>query len=213
MQTLLSIVSGASKDSTVKEEAFVAIGAVAGAVESHFVRYMEPLMPFIFGCLQNHEDHAVCSIVLGVLGDICRALGEAIYPFASPLIQQMAQLLSLPEVHRKVRPAALSAIGDLSLAIGGQFEVFVHPAMQLIGTVSNQIAVIPLHTQEQYDYVVDTREAIAEAYIGISQGLKQAQKGGLLINYAEQIFTFLEAATQEEEKSESYVKIMMGLLG
>jgi hypothetical protein len=60
---------------------------------------------------------------------------------------------------------------------------------------------------------LDTREAIAEAYIGISQGLKQAQKGSLLINYAEQIFSFLEQATQEPEKSESYIKIMMGLLG
>jgi hypothetical protein len=43
--------------------------------------------------------------------------------------------------------------------------------------------------------------------------LKQAEKGSLLINYAPQIFTFLETATQEVDKSESYVKIMMGLLG
>jgi importin subunit beta-1 len=143
MQTLLSIISGAHKDSTVKEEAFVAIGAVAGAVEGHFIRYMEPLMPFIFSSLQNHEDYTVCAIVLGVLGDICRALGETIFPYAQALIQNMAQLLSLPEVHRKVKPASLSAIGDLSLAIGGQFEVFVHPTMELIAVLSNQLASIP----------------------------------------------------------------------
>lgn len=43
--------------------------------------------------------------------------------------------------------------------------------------------------------------------------MKQAEKGALLVNYANQIFGFLEVATQEAEKSESYVKIMMGLLG
>lgn len=61
--------------------------------------------------------------------------------------------------------------------------------------------------------MIDTREAIAEAYIGICQGLKQAGKGDLLINYAPQIFSFLETASQELDKSESHIKIMMGLLG
>lgn len=63
------------------------------------------------------------------------------------------------------------------------------------------------------DYIYDIRESIAEAYIGIAQGLKQANKGSLLINYAQQLFSFLEVAVQEPERSESYTKVMMGLLG
>jgi importin subunit beta-1 len=43
--------------------------------------------------------------------------------------------------------------------------------------------------------------------------LKQAQKGSLLINYAQQLFSFLESSSQEQEKSENFIKIMMGLLG
>lgn len=143
MQTLLMVVNGASKDSTVKEEAFVAIGAVAGAVEGHFIRYMEPLMPFVYTCLANHEDYSVCAITLGVLGDICRALGENIFPYCESLINHIGQLLSLPDVNRKIRPASLSAIGDISLAIGGKFEVYVHPAMGIIGSIANQLALIP----------------------------------------------------------------------
>ncbi len=60
---------------------------------------------------------------------------------------------------------------------------------------------------------MDLREAIAEAYTGICQGLKQAQKGSLLINYAQQLFNFLEISTQEPDKTESYIIIIMGLLG
>ncbi|KAJ3308780.1 karyopherin beta [Boothiomyces sp. JEL0838] len=213
MQNLLVVISNAHKDSTVKEEAFVAIGAVASAVEGDFLRYMDSLMPFILAALTNYEDYTVCSIVLGVLGDVCRALGDSILSYCEPLINSIGQLLSYPNLHRKVRPSCLSAIGDLSLAIGGKFEVYVHPAMGIIGDISNQLMYIPQFTQEQYDYVVETREAIAEAYVGICQGLKQAEKGALLVNYANQIFGFLEVATQEAEKSESYVKIMMGLLG
>ena len=143
MQTLLMIINGASKDSTVKEEAFVAIGAVAGAVEDQFIRYMEPLMSFIYTCLTNPEDYTVCAIVLGVLGDISRALGDKIFPFCESLISLIGQLLNLPTLHRKIRPAALSAIGDISLAIGGKFEVYVHPAMSIIGAITSQINEIP----------------------------------------------------------------------
>lgn len=143
MQTLLMVISQASKESTVKEEAFVAVGAVAGAVEVNFVRYMDPLMPYIYAALSNHEDYAVCSIVLGVLGDICRALGEKFFPYCETLIQSIGGLLNNPGLHRKVRPACLSAIGDISLAIGGQFEVYVHPAMGIVANIASQIATIP----------------------------------------------------------------------
>lgn len=143
MQTFLMVINGASKDATVKEEAFVAVGAIAGAVESDFIRYMDSLMPFVFSALSNHEDYAVCAIVLGVLGDVCRALADGIFPYCEALVSHIGQLLSLPNLHRKVRPACLSAIGDISLAIGGQFEVYVHPAMTIIGDISNQLTYVP----------------------------------------------------------------------
>jgi importin subunit beta-1 len=213
MSNLLSVITGASRDSTVKEEAFVAVGAVAGALEQDFNRYMGALIPFITQCLTNHEEHAVCSIVLGVIGDICRALGDQILPYCDTLMAHIGQLLNQPAIHRKIRPACLSAIGDISLAIGGNFEVYVHPAMTIIGNISNELGYVPQNTQEQYEYVMDLRESIAEAYTGICQGLKMASKGSLLINYAQQVFGFLEVAAQEADKTESYVKIMMGLLG
>jgi importin subunit beta-1 len=143
VQTLMMVIHGSSKESTVKEEAFVALGAVAGAVEVEFLRYMDSLMPYFVAALTNHEDYAVCAIVLGVLGDICRAVGENIFPFCNTLISRIGELLNYPNLHRKVRPACLSAIGDISLAIGGQFEVYVHPAMTIIGNIANQLAYIP----------------------------------------------------------------------
>ena len=60
---------------------------------------------------------------------------------------------------------------------------------------------------------MDTREAVADAITGICQSLKSSQRGSLLINYAQQIFAFLEASVQEEEMSERYAKSMIGLLG
>ena len=60
---------------------------------------------------------------------------------------------------------------------------------------------------------MEVREAVADAMTGICQSLKTSQRGSLLINYAQQIFTFLEASVNEDDYSERYAKSMLGLLG
>ena len=142
MKTILQIIDSAPKDSVVKESAFSAIGTFAQAADSDFGRYMETVMPFISAALLNHEDYAVGCIVLGVIGDISRSLGDAILPYCEFLINQIGTLLQNPAAHRKLRPSCLFAIGDLSLAIGGRFEVYVHPVMLLISTISTQLSLI-----------------------------------------------------------------------
>jgi importin subunit beta-1 len=57
------------------------------------------------------------------------------------------------------------------------------------------------------------REGIAEAYVGITQGLKSADKGQLLMHYAAAIFQFLQAASGDAEKPEYLVRSLVGLLG
>ena len=144
MKTMLQIIESAPKDSVVKESAFSAIGTFAQAAGSDFARYMESILPFISSALVNYDDYAVGCIVLGVIGDISRALGEGVQPYCEFLVSQIGALLQNPSAHRKLRPSCLYAIGDLSLAIGGRFEVYVHPVMLLIGSISSQLSLIRL---------------------------------------------------------------------
>jgi importin subunit beta-1 len=58
------------------------------------------------------------------------------------------------------------------------------------------------------------QEGITEAYVGIAQGLKSADKGQLLVQYAPQIFTFLaEAAVEDDERPEYLTRSLIGLVG
>ena len=59
MQLLLTVMASANKASTLLEDAFLAVSALATAMEGDFVRYMESFSPFLFSALQNHEEHAV----------------------------------------------------------------------------------------------------------------------------------------------------------
>jgi importin subunit beta-1 len=61
-----------AKNSTVHEEALMAVGAVANATEKNFEKYMPHFRPFLSLGLSNNEEHQVCQVAVGVVGDICR---------------------------------------------------------------------------------------------------------------------------------------------
>ena len=86
MQTLLPIMNN-SKSSIVMEDALLTVGAICTAVEGDSLRYMESILPFLYNALQNHEEHALCSISIGIVGDLCRALNSQIFPFSAIVLQ------------------------------------------------------------------------------------------------------------------------------
>lgn len=65
----------------------------------------------------------MCSVTVGVLGDICRAIEEQILPYCDRIMLLLVQNLQSPEVHRNIKPQILSAFGDVALAIGDKFVV------------------------------------------------------------------------------------------
>jgi importin subunit beta-1 len=143
MQMLLLVISQASKNSTVMEDAFLAVGALTTATESQFIRYMESFAPCLLARMQNYEEHQMCVIAIGLVGDICRAINEQFITFCETFVNVIGSLLQNPGVHRSIKPACLSCIGDISLAIGGKFETYLHPVMSVIATLAQSIVNVP----------------------------------------------------------------------
>ena len=76
MTILLQLMHTAGKTSTVMEDAFLAVGALASALESQFAPYVQAFLPYLFPALQAHEDAQLCTVAVGIIGDLCRALGD-----------------------------------------------------------------------------------------------------------------------------------------
>ncbi|CAG8764186.1 18140_t:CDS:2, partial [Cetraspora pellucida] len=204
MTTLLSLFQTATKHSTTLEDGFLAVGAVTTAVEADFLRYLEAFAPFLYGALSNHEEYQLCSIAVGLIGDICRALQEQSLPYCDTFMNVLLQNLQSPVLNRNVKPAILSCFGDIALAIGGRFEVYLEIVMLVLLQASNMRA---------DDYVIALREGILEAYVGIVQGLKSGEKADLLMRYIDQIFNFMNMTWSDHEKTEIIIRSMIGLIG
>ncbi|CAG8604106.1 16120_t:CDS:10 [Acaulospora morrowiae] len=212
MTVLLSLFTTATKHSTTLEDGFLAVGAVTTAMEADFVRYLEAFAPFLYAALSNHEEYQLCSIAVGLIGDICRALQEQSLPYCDTFMNVLLQNLQSPVLNRSVKPAILSCFGDIALAISGRFEVYLEVVMMVLAQASNMRATDGTN-YDMIDYVIALREGILEAYVGIVQGLKTGEKADLLLRYIEQIFSFLNMTWNDHEKTEIIIRSMIGLIG
>jgi len=212
MSILLQLLGSASKQSIVFEDVFLCVGALTSALEVNFGIYLDPFAPYLYNALQNQEEHQLCSIAVGLIGDISRALGERCMPYCDKFMQHLVENLQSSVVHRNVKPAILSCFGDIALAIGPGFEKYLDGVMQFLQQASS-VTAAPDNAYDMVEYVNQLREGIVEAYVGIVQALKTGGKSEILLPYVQHIFGFLAMINSEPEKTETLIRGVIGLLG
>uniref|UniRef100_A0A0E0PL66 Importin N-terminal domain-containing protein n=1 Tax=Oryza rufipogon TaxID=4529 RepID=A0A0E0PL66_ORYRU len=202
----------ACHSSTVHEEAMLAIGALAYATGTDFVKYMPEFFKYLEAGLQNYEEYQVCSISVGVVGDICRALEDKILPFCDGIMTVLLKDLSNSMLNRSVKPPIFSCFGDIALAIGDNFEKYLPYAMPMLQGAAELLAVLDHTDEDMVDYGNQLRRGIFEAYSGILQGIKGA-KAQLMIPYASHLLQFTEAVYKDRSRDESVTKAAVAVLG
>merc|ERR1719426_675156 len=170
-----------TKNSTVHEEALMAVGAVANASEAHFEKYMPHFRPFLSLGLSNFEEHQVCAVAIGVVGDICRALEAKVLPYCDEIIHLLLRNLQNPALNRNVKPPILSRFGDIALAVGGHFEKYMQVTMSML--VQASTTAIDAGNPDLLEYLNQLREGIFEAYTGVLQGLRADDKSAAFEPY------------------------------
>ncbi|KAF9115410.1 karyopherin beta [Mortierella sp. AM989] len=211
MTVLLQLLTAASRHSTILEDAFLAIGALTTALDSEFARYLETFAPFLFNALQNHEEYQLCSIAVGLIGDICRSLGAQSATYCDNFMTTLLQNLQSPVLHRNVKPAILSCFGDIALAIEGRFGTYLDVTMTVLAQACNIRA--ESSDYDMIDYVNQLREGIVDAYVGIVQGLKAGDCSALLTPHLVHVFNFLNVVYNDPERTDTLLRSMIGLLG
>jgi len=149
--------------------------ALPAAVESEFEKYMPHFRPFLCLGLNNYEEHQVCAVAVGVVGDICRALEVKVLPYCEEILQLLLRNLQNPALNRNVKPPILSCFGDIALAVGGNFEAYLQATMSMLEQAG--MTAMDVSNPDLVDYLGQLREGIFEAYTGVLQGLRADNKG------------------------------------
>ena len=214
MTSLLTLIQNSAKQPTVLEDAFVAVGTVIVALEADFEKYLDAFLPFLVEGLRNHEEHQLCTISVGIVGDVCRSLAERATKYSETLVLALFEDLQSPVLHRNVKPHILSCFGDIAMAIGPAFESYLPTAMAVLQQASMVQNAPDTADYEMVEYVNDLREGIAEAYVGIVSGFRMAGKADVLLPYMDYTLAFVGlVASDSIDRSETLLRSTIGLVG
>ncbi|XP_059644028.1 importin subunit beta-1-like [Cornus florida] len=202
----------ACRSSTVHEEAMLAIGALAYATGPEFGKYMTQFYKYLEMGLQNFEEYQVCTISVGVVGDICRALEDKILPYCDGIMTLLLRDLSSSELHRSVKPPIFSCFGDVALTIGEHFEKYIPYAIPVMQRAAEVCAQMDNSDEEMAEYRNQLSRSIFEAYSGILQGFKNS-KPDLMLPHAPHLLQFIELVSRDKKREESVTQAAVAVLG
>ncbi|KIW04872.1 hypothetical protein, variant [Verruconis gallopava] len=212
MQNCLALLNSAGPKSSVPDAVLSAVGALANSLEESFLPYMDAFAPFLYKALENQEEPSLCSMAIGLVSDITRALNEKVQPYCDDFMNRLLHALGSQTLGNTFKPAILQCFGDIAQAIGGAFETY----LSVVASVLSQAAGVSLggsSSFEMLDYVISLREGIMDAWDGIVVAMKVGGKVALLEQYVEPIFALLKTVWQDQNRSEPLMRSAMGVIG
>lgn len=216
MEALLKMLD-MSKVGGVQEDAFMAVGTLVECLGDQFMKYLDVFKPYLIQGLQNRAEYQVCIAAMGVVGDLCRAVGEKMAPYCQEIMQRCIENLADPSNHKSVKPHSISLFGDIALAIGTQFSTYAQVVLNTLQQAS--AAQVDKNDFDMVDYLNDLRDACLEAYTGIIQGLKGDDDKNICPEiqivkpHVEHIIKFIETISQDPDRTDNLVGASCGLLG
>jgi importin subunit beta-1 len=200
----------------VQEDALMAVATLVEVLGDAFIKYMEAFKPFLLIGLKNIAEYQVCHASVGLVGDICRALGNKVTLFSDEIMEVLMSNLSDNSVHRTVKPQILSVFGDMALAVGPEYVKYLDLVMTTLMQASQ--CQVDRSDFDMIDYLNELREGCLEAYTGIIQGLKGDENGPTeaLVRvqpHVAYIVQFITVVAQDSEHSDASVAACAGLIG
>ncbi|KAJ7862384.1 hypothetical protein B0H14DRAFT_2575457 [Mycena olivaceomarginata] len=75
MTLVLELIKVEGKTSTVLEDAFLVVGTLAATLKANFLPYIQVFLPYLYPALKAHEGTQLCTVAIGIIGNISRTLG------------------------------------------------------------------------------------------------------------------------------------------
>ena len=85
------------------------------ALDQNFAPYISAFLPLLYPALKAHEDAQLCTVAVGVIGDISRALGESSAQYAGAFMSVLLENLQSEVLNRNVKIVVLQAVGRLTM--------------------------------------------------------------------------------------------------
>lgn len=120
--------------------------------------------------LKSSQNSSLASVSVGVVADLCHALGSDLLPICDEIMSNLIEVLGNAQTPQKVKSEVLSVFGDIALAIGEEVKKYLHVMLSTLTQASS--VQVDRSNFDMVDYCNDLWEATLQAYTGIIQALK-----------------------------------------
>jgi importin subunit beta-1 len=169
-------------------------------------------MPLLLNGLHSVQEHQLCQVAIGIVVDLCDAVGGKIQPYCDKLMEGLQGIIQSDSAARELKPPVISCIGDIAMAISSAFEPYLQISVMLLMQASQQSA--PIDDDEFTEFINTLRLSILEAYSGIVIGLADGNALHIFLANIQVILQFLQfLSTPESNKSEEVLKQAVSLIG
>jgi importin subunit beta-1 len=107
-------------------------------LEQNFHPYLQAFLPFLAPALKAYDDPQLCAVAVGLIGDICRALGELSAGYCDMFMSALLENLTSTTLDRNVKISVVACFGDIAMAIGPSFEPYLGATMTMLRQAGDQ---------------------------------------------------------------------------
>ncbi|KAF8822423.1 HEAT repeat-containing protein [Cardiosporidium cionae] len=212
----LLIVFKSSGNDGLSEDALLTTSALANVLEGDFEPFMDEFISYLLMGLHRTEELSTCKVCIELVGDISRALKQRFLKHCESIMRQLYNTLRDPDADRTLKPAIMIAVGDVAMAISGEFLRYLLPFMQLLTQAANTLIDMgPVENEDWIWYIADLREGVLQAYSGIVYGMKDGDKKEELRHYVNAMLELVQLVvnTDAEYFSETNLSSAIALTG
>jgi importin subunit beta-1 len=175
-------------------------------------KYISAFMPFLIQGLNSFDAQTLCTVSVGVLVDVCTAVGPAVQPYCDEIMASLRNVLQDSSVTRDIKPVVISAFGDVAVAIEAAYEPYLQISVMMLMQAAQQSA--PADDEDLVVFINSLRLAILEAYSGIVIGLSGGNALHLVLPHVSEILGFVRfLSSPESNRDEDVLHKAVTLLG
>ncbi|KAF8821844.1 HEAT repeat-containing protein, partial [Cardiosporidium cionae] len=217
------LTTSALANGTKNLEGLMAVILCFCVLEGDFEPFMDEFIPHLLTGLHRTEDLSLntvidgtCKVCIELVGDVSRALKQKFIRHCESIMRQLYNTLRDPDADRTLKPAIMIAVGDVAMAISGEFHRYLLPFMQLLTQAANTLIDMgPVENEDWIWYIADLREGVLQAYSGIVYGMKDGGKKEELRHYVNAMLELVQLVvnTDAEYFSETNLSSAIALTG
>jgi importin subunit beta-1 len=150
-------------------------------------------MSFVIDGCRTISSYELCIVSVGVVSDLCAAVGKEIQPYCDDIISALTYCLQDATANRDIKPVVFSCVGEIAMAIGAQFAPYVPTLTRFLLQASQAQA----HPDDPVmsDFINRLRFSILDSYSGIILGLSDGNALNSLMPYMSNVFYILQFLT------------------